>query len=355
MLHASTFAGDTLVRCARPQKSALATRRFKPRLRRSRRATDAANRLTSLTLNGASVTLAYDQNGNLTQKIAANSQTTSYTWDARNRLTGINGFDPLGNPVMASFRYDALGRRIEKTVNGSTVQYLYDGPNAIAELRGNAISANILTGLAIDEVIARYTAQGERTLLTDALGSVIVSAKEDGTVQTAYGYSPYGQTQVLGTDEGNPSQYTARENDGTGLYYYRARYYDPQLKRFASEDPIGLAGGINPYGYVGGNPVSNIDPEGLMGRGPGKGPYAPGTGPGTGPLQIWDNLPCEAKCNALVGMVCGPLATAVGFKTLGTGWWATYAACRAEVSLACFAKCDPSPPTPSCQQPMYRK
>lgn len=57
-------------------------------------------------------------------------------------------------------------------------------------------------------------------------------------------------------------QYTGRENDGAGLYYYRARYYDPLLKRFLSEDPIGIAGSLNVYGYAGGNPVNLIDPTG---------------------------------------------------------------------------------------------
>ena len=66
-----------------------------------------------------------------------------------------------------------------------------------------------------------------------------------------------------GEASANDSQYTARENDGTGLYFYRARYYDPVLKRFVSQDPIGLSGGINQYAYVGGNPNSFVDPTGL--------------------------------------------------------------------------------------------
>jgi RHS repeat-associated protein len=62
-------------------------------------------------------------------------------------------------------------------------------------------------------------------------------------------------------------QYTAREHDANGLYYYRARYYDPVLKRFISEDPIGLQGGsLSFYAYVNGNPVSWTDPEGLQAR-----------------------------------------------------------------------------------------
>jgi RHS repeat-associated protein len=61
----------------------------------------------------------------------------------------------------------------------------------------------------------------------------------------------------------NPLQYMARESDAEpDLYYYRARYYDPQTGRFLSEDPIGFKGGINFYGYVGNNASSHTDPEG---------------------------------------------------------------------------------------------
>jgi RHS repeat-associated protein len=56
-------------------------------------------------------------------------------------------------------------------------------------------------------------------------------------VQTSYTYEPFGKTSVTGASSSNPSQYTARENDQTGLYYHRARYYSPSLQRFISEDP----------------------------------------------------------------------------------------------------------------------
>src|SRR5262249_15114417 len=71
-----------------------------------------------------------------------------------------------------------------------------------------------------------------------------------------------GTTTASGAANANAFQYTGRENDGTGLYYYRARYYHPGLQRFISEDPIGFGGGINIYAYVGGNPVNRIDPDG---------------------------------------------------------------------------------------------
>jgi RHS repeat-associated protein len=81
-------------------------------------------------------------------------------------------------------------------------------------------------------------------------------------VQQEYAYEPYGEVASTGSSD-NPYQYTGREKDGSGLYYYRARYYSPTLKRFISEDPIGLEGGLNSYAYVNGRPVEYTDPLGL--------------------------------------------------------------------------------------------
>jgi RHS repeat-associated protein len=219
---------------------------------------DAANRLASITLRGELFTLSYDANGNLISKSGPTSGTTTYNWNARNELVGLSG--PSGT---ASFTYDALGRRIEKTVNGVTTGFLYDGAQAIAELKGTALDTVYHTGIAIDEVLARYGASGDKTLLIDALMSVIVQANDDQSIANFYAYSSYGEVATLGPDGGNPLQYTGRENDGTGLYYYRARYYDPVMKRFISEDPIGLVGGMNVYAYVRGDPLRFSDPLGF--------------------------------------------------------------------------------------------
>ena len=220
---------------------------------------DESNRLTSITLSGEIFTLSYDDNGNLTSKAGATSGTTSYAWDARNQLIAVSS--PL---VAATFRYDALGRRVEKTVNGATTGFLYDGKQAIAELKGGSLHALYHTALAIDEVLARYGALGDKTLLTDALMSVIAQANDDHSVANFYAYSPYGEASALGPEEDNSLQYTGRENDGTGLYYYRARYYDPLLKRFISEDPIGVIAGPNYYAYVNGKPIRYTDPDGKI-------------------------------------------------------------------------------------------
>lgn len=220
---------------------------------------DEANRLTSITLAGEPFTLTYDDNGNLVSKVGPTTGATLYAWNARNQLVAVSG--PYGN---ATFKYDAFGRRIEKTVGGITTGFLYDGSQAIAELRSGALETVYHTGIAIDEVLARYGASGNKVLLTDALMSVIAQAEDDQSVGNLYSYSPYGETGLLGPDSSNSLQYTGRENDGTGLYYYRARYYDPVLKRFISEDPLGIAGGINLYAYVAGNPISLVDPEGKI-------------------------------------------------------------------------------------------
>ena len=223
---------------------------------------DAANRL--VTHNGQALT--YDANGNLLSDGA-----NTYTWNARNQLVSITG------SVSASFSYDGAGRRLTRTVNGTGTGFVYDGLNLVQELSGtttdNSTAANVKASYllgGLDEVFAQQTGTGATAqtynYLTDALGSVIQVNDATGTKRVAYTYDSYGATTADATFA-NPYQYTARENDGTGLYYYRARYYSPDKQRFISWDPIGLKGGINTYGYVGGNPLSFTDPKGLQYQG----------------------------------------------------------------------------------------
>ena len=101
-----------------------------------------------------------------------------------------------------------------------------------------------------------------RNFLTDGLGSTIALADSAGTIQTQYAYEPFGKTAVSGAANASTFQYTGRENDGTGLYYYRARYYNPGIGRFISEDPSGFDGGINFYTYADDDPINGKDPSG---------------------------------------------------------------------------------------------
>jgi RHS repeat-associated protein len=121
----------------------------------------------------------------------------------------------------------------------------------------------LLTSDRLDEIYALVGSSGTTSYLRDGINSTVASTSASGTISGNYYYSPYGDSTSTDT-AAIPYQFTGREDDGaTGLYYYRARYYAPQLGRFISEDPIGLGGGTNYYAYALGNPVSLIDPQGL--------------------------------------------------------------------------------------------
>jgi RHS repeat-associated protein len=242
---------------------------------------DAGNRMTQLKLNIAGQTktyaLSYDANGNLTGKSNAQdaADTTTYVWDANNKLTGIT------QPgLTANFSYDVFGRRIQSTITKqgqgpATVQYLYEGNQALGEIRDGRLTHRLLTGLKLDETIARVAvnaagqkdATASRIYITDALNSVIAQLNDDGNANIAnsYAYSPFGESQTVGPDAtGNPIQYTSRENDGTGLYYYRARYYDATGKVMLSDDPAGFEAGLNKRVYVNNAPTEFSDPGGEL-------------------------------------------------------------------------------------------
>jgi RHS repeat-associated protein len=211
---------------------------------------NAANQLTSW--NGASLT--YDLDGNLTS-----DGNSTYAWNARGQTTAITG------GTTASFIYDAAGRRINRTVAGTATNFAYDGVNGVQEQVGASPTSNQLAG-GLDQTIRRIDGAGTRDLLVDALGSSAALVDTAGAIQTSYTYEPYGATSVTGTASANPSQFTGRENDGTGLYHYRARYYSPAMSRFISEDPAGFAAGDpNLYRYVGNDPINTIDPSGMFG------------------------------------------------------------------------------------------
>ncbi|MBK8274269.1 MAG: RHS repeat-associated core domain-containing protein [Nitrospira sp.] len=159
--------------------------------------------------------------------------------------------DSTATGFAVSFSYDAFGRRTGKTVQGVTTNFLYDGLNPVQEKNGATVTANLLTGLNIDEFFTRTDGVGVRALLPDALGSTVALGDNTGTLQTQYTYEPFGFASQTGLASTNSYKYTGREEDCTGLLYYRARYYHPRLQRFIAEDPIGSLGGDpNLYGYV---------------------------------------------------------------------------------------------------------
>ena len=218
---------------------------------------DAANEQTAF--GGA--TLTYDANGNLTS-----DGVNTYQWDARNRLIGISG------GTTASFAYDSLGRRSSKMVNGTSMQYAYDGHDITAEIGGGAIGASYLRSLNVDELFGFLRQDGAHFSIYDGIGSTLALTNQAGTPAVQYTYEPFGKTQSSNPAFANPFQFTGRENDGTGLYYYRARYLSTLLHRFIREDPFdGIPPNsqtVNLYSYVLNDPISYRDPSGQVAQVP---------------------------------------------------------------------------------------
>ena len=124
--------------------------------------------------------------------------------------------------------------------------------------------ATLLAGLDVDEYFTRTDSGSARHFLSDAVGSIVALSDTAGALTTSYTYAPFGATFLSGSATGNTLDYTGREDDGTGLKYFRARYYHPGLQRFVSEDPIEFRGGdVNLYAYAGNDPLLFIDPLGL--------------------------------------------------------------------------------------------
>ena len=260
---------------------------------------DLAGRLVSATRNGVTTTWAYDANGNRThengQPIASHDEQdrlvsyagASYDYTVNGELksktaSGVTttfNYDELGNLMQVTlpgdltidYIIDGRNRRIGKKVNGTLTQgFLYqDQLNPIAELDG---SGNVVTRfIYADKInVPAYMIRDGRTyrIISDHLGSPrLVIDSETGEVAQRNSYDVWGNI----TEDTNPGFQPFGFAGGiydqhTGLVRFGARDYDPVTARWTSKDPIRFAGGdANLYGYVLGDPVNWIDPEGLFG------------------------------------------------------------------------------------------
>jgi len=207
---------------------------------------------------GVTRSFTYDANGNLASKTEAGT-TTTYDWDATNRLAAIR----QGASVLASYSYDGIGRRATKTASGVTTAYVYDA-GEIAEAQPSTGGAISFWHGFVDQHLARRDESGSVAYLSyDHLGSVTQVTNTAASTTSSRRYDSWGgfSAGAGGLEYG----FTGRERDSeSGLYYYRARYYDPAQGRFLSEDPLGISAGPNRYAYAGDNPVNMVDPSGLI-------------------------------------------------------------------------------------------
>jgi RHS repeat-associated protein len=217
-------------------------------------------------------TYRYDNEGNLISQIGA-GLTREFTWDYRNRLTRVLDKNASGIATKSvEYTYDALNQRIAKAADPdgagaqapTVTRFIYDRDHVAMEFTGSTTTRYLCT--EVDQILAMDKASQTTWLLTDHLGSVRQGVNNVGTVTGSLEYNSFGQVvSQTGAVSDWRYRYTGREFDGeTGLYYYRARYYDAGVGRFIGQDPIGFAAGdANLYRYVGNRPTQFIDPSGL--------------------------------------------------------------------------------------------
>jgi RHS repeat-associated protein len=208
---------------------------------------DVANQL----IMWGNVVLSHDDNGN-----RASDGLTSYSWDARNRLTGSFG------EITSLYGYDGLGRRTTRTVNGLSSSFRYDGTTLVDESSGGA-TRSYIAGADPDELFAASDSSNTYVRMADRNNSTLAWIGPTGSQISSFGYTAYGYTLRTGLSLQSDIGFTGRQFDVAGQYYYRARYYDAATGRFISPDPVGFSGGLNLYQYAAANPSTFRDPNGL--------------------------------------------------------------------------------------------
>ncbi|MEO1529446.1 MAG: RHS repeat-associated core domain-containing protein, partial [Planctomycetota bacterium] len=225
----------------------------------------------------------YDAEGNL---VAATDQQSgavvAYEWDHRNRLTRVISRDSNGTVLwQVDHEYDGLDRRVREVYSeadaGQTLQtienrvFVYDGSELLAELLvdevgDETIDVVYLTDATTDSTHAQDFGNEFHWLLHDRQESTRLIVDPQAAIVDQLTYNAYGVLQSsLGTDPASRILYTGGQFlPRLGLYYNRARFYDPSIGRFLSADPSGFLGmDPNLYRYAGGDPVNSFDPGGL--------------------------------------------------------------------------------------------
>jgi len=223
---------------------------------------------------GGDWTLAYDFEGNLvTKSNTVSGVVLSLFWDYRNRLTRVERQNPGDSaPLVTDYRYDPFNRRIAVTKEGHTTWTYYDGGQPLVDFVDDESTPTAIqfAGEKLDELYAVWRREkGLFWVLTDPLGTPRRLLDTNGVPVAALEFDSFGNPLTASGIEPEAAGrfgFTGREWDPvTGFYFYRARYYDPELGRFLSEDPLQFAAGdSNLYRYVFNQPNTLTDPTGMV-------------------------------------------------------------------------------------------
>ncbi|WP_248488221.1 RHS repeat-associated core domain-containing protein [Pseudomonas sp. CYM-20-01] len=208
----------------------------------------------------------YDAFGNLIRERRGKGHAlvTEYRYDCQHRLIGVK----TPNGQTASYRYDPFGRRISKTVDGITTEFFWQGDKLIAEHhadrhRSYLYEPDSFRPLALLEGFGPKETKAYHYQL-DHLGTPQELTAPDGEIVWSTHYRAYGEISRIDIGKiDNPLRFQGQYFDQeSGLHYNRHRYYNPDVGRYLTPDPVKLAGGINAYQYVP-NPTGWVDPLGL--------------------------------------------------------------------------------------------
>jgi len=227
------------------------------------------NRLASFGAEGA----AYqDAAGCVTALVFDTSSRLDLAWNSQYQMTAAS----TNGVVAEQYSYDAAGRRVMTISGGVTNWHVYAGPHVVADLdAAGGMVRSYVWGPGIDNLLSMTTYGGTTNTyyaLKDHLGSVLALTDSSGNIVESYRYDAWGRTTVYAANGsaltasavGNRYCWQGREYSWkTGLYYFRARWYEPVTGRWLSNDPIGISGGLNQYVFCNNNPVNFRDPFGL--------------------------------------------------------------------------------------------